>query len=66
MFASESGLDGRPPDHRIVMASKAASTVREKEMAEEEDLRLFLLVSPQLNPVIDAQAGHASSTLRLW
>jgi hypothetical protein len=48
------------------MASKAASTVREKEMAEEEDLRLFLLVSPQLNPVIDAQAGHASSTLRLW
>ena|GEM_PF-1774077 len=66
MFASESGLDGRAPDHRIVLASKSSNAARGKELAADEDLRLFLLVSPQPNPVIDAQAGHASSTLRLW
>lgn len=66
MFASESGLDGRPPDHRIVLASKSSNSAKGKDLAADEDLRLFLLVSPQLNPVIDAQAGHANSSLRLW
>ncbi|MBA4079571.1 MAG: hypothetical protein C0508_31385, partial [Cyanobacteria bacterium PR.023] len=66
MFASETGLDGRPPDHRIVKAAKSTSTVKENTLSPDDDLRLFLLVSPQANPTIDAQAGHASSTLRLW
>jgi len=66
MFASESGLDGRPPDHRIVRAAKSTSAVKEKTLSPGEDLRLFLLVSPQANPTVDAQAGHAGSTLRLW
>ncbi|CAN5345618.1 hypothetical protein BH11CYA1_BH11CYA1_21730 [soil metagenome] len=66
MFASESGLDGRVPDHRLVIASQATNKVNRKALSANQELRLFLLVSTQPSLNIDAQAGHADSSLRLW